>query len=67
MAVGGGKLKFGIGEFALITGLKSGRYPEKNVPKNPRLIDKYLNNNKNIVRSQELKSGFVGCNDKEDV
>ena len=66
VAIGGGKLKFSIGEFTLITGLKSGPYPEENVPKNTRLVYKYLNNN-SIVRSQELESAFAGCKDKEDV
>ena len=55
MAVGGGKsLKFGIGEYALITRLNCGPHLEENVPKNTRLVDKYLNNSSS-VRSQELE------------
>ena len=64
VVVGGGKLKFGIGEYALITGLNYGPYPEENVSKNTRLVHKYLNKNSS-VRSQELESAFASCSDKE--
>ena len=66
VAVGGGKpLKFGISEYALITRLNCGPYLKEKVPKNIRLVDKYLNNSSN-VRSQELELAFAGCSDKED-
>ena len=39
MAVGDGKLKFGISEYALITGLNCGPYLEKKMPKNTRLVN----------------------------
>ena len=64
--VGGEKpLKFGIGEYALITRLNCGLSPEEKVHKNTKLVHKYLNNNSN-VRSQELELAFAGCSDKED-
>ena len=66
MAVRGGKsLKFGIGEYGLITRLSCEPYPEEKVPKNTRLFDNYLNNNSS-VRSEEMESAFAGCLNKKD-
>ena len=65
MSIANEKLKFGIGEFTLITRLKCGPYLEENVLKNTRLVHKYLNSN-SIVRSQELESTFASCKDKGD-
>ena len=58
-------MKFGLGEYALITGLNCGPYPEEKVPDNTRLVSTHLNNS-TILRSHELEGAFVACNDKED-
>ena len=62
--IGGRSVKFRIGEFALITGLNFGSYPEK-VPHSTRLVSTYLNDS-NIVKSHELEVAFSACNDKDD-
>ena len=61
-----GKLvKFGLGEYALITGLNCGPYPEEKVPDNTRLVSTHLKNS-SIVRSYELEAAFAACNNKDD-
>ena len=57
-------MKFGIGDYALIMGLKFGSYPEE-VPHNIRRVSTHLNNNI-IVKSHELEAAFTACKDKED-
>ena len=63
--VGGKNLRFGIGEFALITGLNLGEDPREDVPHSTRLAKTYLNDNAS-VRSQELNDAFIGCIEEED-
>ena len=63
--VSGKNLRFGIGEFALITRLNVGEDPREDVPNSTRLMKTYLNNNAS-VRSQELDDAFIGCIDEED-
>ena len=57
-------MKFGIGEYALITGLNFGPYPEEKVPHNTKLVSTHLSNN-NIVKSHELEAIFTAFKDKE--
>ena len=57
-------MKFRISEYALITWLNFGSYPEE-VPHKTRLVSTHLNNN-SIVKSHELKVAFTACSDKED-
>ena len=57
-------MKFEIGEYALITGLNFGSYPEE-VPHNTRLVFTHLNSN-SVVKSHELEATFTACTDNED-
>ena len=58
-------MKFGIDEYALITGLNFGLYPKENVSHNTRLVSTHLNSS-SIVRSHELEVTFTACKDKKD-
>ena len=58
-------MRFGIGEFVLITGLNFGSYPKNEPTHSTRLVSTYLNDNI-IVKAHELEVAFVACTDKED-
>ena len=68
--IGDNNLRFGLGEFALITGLNFGKDPDemklKSMSASTRLRETYLNNEA-MVRSGELEAAFVNCEEKEDV
>lgn len=68
--IGDSSLRFGVGEFALITALNFGKEPDdvkyKSMTTSMRLRETYLNNEAN-VRSGELEAAFVNCEEKEDV
>ena len=63
--IGGKSVKFGNGEFALITRLNFDPYPDKKVPHSTRLVSTYLNDS-SIVKSYELEAAFLTCSDKDD-
>ena len=64
--IGGKILRFGIGEFALITGLKCGPDPNEEkwaeIVKSRRLIEAYMND-KEDVRTGDLELAFMNCTD----
>lgn len=59
-------LKFGISEFAMITGLNFNAYPYKKGPHATRLVSTYLNNN-SIVNSYELEAAFLSYASEDDI
>ncbi|PON49833.1 hypothetical protein PanWU01x14_227320 [Parasponia andersonii] len=63
-------LRFGLGEFALITALNCAKDLDimkyKSMSSSMRLRETYLNNAAN-VRSGELEAAFLNCEEKEDV
>ncbi|PON88502.1 hypothetical protein TorRG33x02_157160 [Trema orientale] len=67
--ISGKRIRFGLCEFALITGLNFGKYPDeaklKTMSGIRRLVKKYMNDS-NIVRSGELVAAFLNCGDTED-
>ncbi|PON78035.1 Ulp1 protease family, C-terminal catalytic domain containing protein [Parasponia andersonii] len=68
--IGDSNLRFGFGEFALITVLNFAKDLDimkyKSMSSSMRLMETYLNNVTN-VRSGELEAIFLNCEDKEDV
>ena len=63
--IGRRSIKFGIGEFALITGLNFGLYLDKEELYSTRLVFACLNDS-SIVKSHELEATFVACSDNDD-
>ena len=59
-------MRFGIGEYVLITGLNFGSYHKNELPHSTRLISTNLNDDI-IVKWHELKAAFVICTDKKDL
>ncbi|PON57913.1 Ulp1 protease family, C-terminal catalytic domain containing protein [Parasponia andersonii] len=68
--IGDSTLRFGLGEFALITALNFSKDLDvvkyKSMSSSMRLRETYLNNKAN-VRSSELEAAFLNCEEKEDV
>ncbi|PON62407.1 Ulp1 protease family, C-terminal catalytic domain containing protein [Parasponia andersonii] len=68
--IGDSNLRFGLGEFALITALNFAKDLDivkyKSMSSSMRLRETYLNNAAN-VRSCELEAAFLNCEEKEDV
>ena len=61
--IGGNKMRFGIGEFALIMRLNFGIYPKEDVTHSTRFISTYHNNN-SLVKSHETEAVFCACSIK---
>ncbi|PON51358.1 hypothetical protein PanWU01x14_217250, partial [Parasponia andersonii] len=68
--IGDSNLRFGLGEFALITVLNCAKDLDivkyKSMSSSMRLRETYLNNAA-FVRSGELEAAFLNCEEKEDV
>ena len=68
--ISGQTLRFGIGEFALITGLECGKGPNKTqyaeVTNSRRLLKDYLND-EDSISSIKLENAFANCTEAEDV
>ncbi|PON54470.1 hypothetical protein TorRG33x02_302530 [Trema orientale] len=66
--IGDSNLRFGLGEFALITTLNFGKEPDvgkyKSMTCSMRLRETYLNNKAN-VRSGELEAAFLNCEEED--
>jgi hypothetical protein len=69
--IGGVRMRFGIGEFGLITGLNCSNTPTrqemKQRPKSTRLLVEHFINVKPPIKSKHLETAFSICKDKTDV
>ena len=63
----GEEVSFGMREYALVTGLNFGLFPDLNEEEEecPPLVVKYFKGNM-LIRVSDLESSFLACPDKED-